>query len=411
MTGRISSSMRAVAVALLAGLAGVAHAGPGNGIRLGGSEGRLHPFLDVETRYDSNVEFSDAPIGDLILHFRPGLELRVPSDLALVEFSGALDWAQYLGLEESDTSDLSKLYANAGLAVLFNRRGAVSVRLDDDYRRQPSATSLAAAANAVVSDSNVLTVAVPVRPGGGALVVTGGARWLIETFSSYLSDDQTDYGDLGYGEVRGDVEAQWRFLPRTSTLFQAGYFQRMPNAATADDIPGFDVLAGVTGLLTPHVGATAKIGYASSSYTNTSTSASDSLSSAVADLGVEWLPIENLSVRAGYARSLGVDPDPDVAVYVSDAVSGGLRVRLAQRIAFNATARWDRLSFDAIPDGQTTYLRIDPSIEGVFGRWLTVSGGYVYSSRDTSWPVAISGATAPLDYSKNEIYLKAGVTY
>ena len=264
MTGRICSSTRAAAVALLAGLAGAAHATPGDGIRLGGSEGRLHPFLDVETRYDSNVAFTDKTIGDVILHFRPGLEAKVPGDLALVEFSGALDWAQYLGVE-GDTTDLSRMFADAKLAVLFNPRRPVSVRVDDDYAREISSTSIAVSAAAVVSDSNVLEIAVPVRPGGGALTVKGGARWLVESFSKY-QDSDLDPSGLGYGELRADLDAQWKFLPRTSTVLQAGYFVRNPSDSQLESTTGFDVAAGMTGLLTQHVGATAKVGYASSAY-------------------------------------------------------------------------------------------------------------------------------------------------
>lgn len=420
--GRTSISKRALAVALFAAVAGAAQASPGDGIRLGGSEGRLHPFLDLETRYDSNVSYgADAQaIGDLILHVRPGLELKAPGDLATVEFSGALDWAQYLGME-GDTGDLSKMYANAGLAVLFNRRGAVSVRVDDDYRRQVSTTSLAAAgAGAVVSDSNVLSISVPLKPGGGALVVTGRGQWLLESFQGYLDNDPNSYGDLGYSEVRTGIDAQWRFLPRTSTVFQAGYFQRMPSGAGREDTTGFDVLAGVTGLLTPRIGATAKVGYGSSSYKAqdlaggadpaTAPLVSKTTSSAVADVGLEWLPLENLSFRAGYARTLGVDPT--AAVYTSDGVNGGVRVKLAQRVAFRGTARWDRLSFGAIPGAETSFLRLEPAVEGAVGRWLTVSAGYAYSSRDAKWPDTTPfGTSVPTDYSKNEAYLKLALTY
>lgn len=408
MKRRTSIWTRALAAALLASVASLAGASVGDGIRLGGSEGRLHPFLDFEARYDSNVSYGqDArAVGDMILHVRPGLEVKVPGELVAVEFSGAVDWAQYLGLE-AETTDLSRMFANAGLAVVLNRRGALSLRVDDDYRRQVSTTSLAAAsASAVVSDSNVLTLSVPLKPGGGALVVTGRGQWLIETFQGYVDGDTNDYEALGYSEVRSGVEAQWRFLPRTSAVFQAGYFQRMPDGIGREDTTGFDVLAGVTGLLTPHIGATAKLGYGSSSYKalelaegGTSSLATKTAGSAVADLGLEWLPLDNLSFRAGYARTRGVDPA--AAVYEANGVNGSVGVKLAQRIAFRATARWDRLTFDST-GLETTFLRLEPSVEGAIGRWLNLAVGYAYSSRD---------ASSPTDYSKSEAFVKAGVTY
>ncbi len=398
---RISSSTKALAGLLLAAAAAVAHASPGNGIRLGGSEGRLHPFFDLETRYDSNVSYTsaNAAVADLILHFRPGAELKVPGDLAAVEATGAIDWAQYLGVE-GDTKNLSKLYADAGVAALFNRSGAVSARVDNDFRRQVSTTSLAAATTAVVSNTNVLSLSVPWKPGGGALVVSANGQWLLEAFQKYKDDPGIPLGDLGYSQFRGGGDVLWHFLPRTSAMFQAGYFTRVPNVSNrSDDASGFDLLAGLTGLLTPRIGATAKVGFG-----NTSAPTKD-VSSILADVGLEWLPMEAISFRTGYTRSLGVDPT--ASVYVADGVNASVRIKVAERFAFSGGVRYDRLNFEAIPGGAgTRFLRVDPTLEGAVGKWLNVGVGYVFSTRAASWP----GASLP-DYSKNEAFLKLGFTY
>jgi len=400
MHARILHWTKALAGLLLAAAAVVAHASPGNGIRLGGSEGRLHPFLDLETRYDSNVSYTaaNAALGDVILHVRPGAELKVPGDLAAVEFTGAIDWAQYLGVE-GDTKNLSRLYADAGLAAVFNRRGAVSMRVDNDFRRQVSATSLAAATTAVVSNANVLSLSVPWKPGGGALVVTANGQWLLESFQKYKDDPGVSLGDLGYSQFRAGADVQWHFLPRTSGLFQAGYFTRVPNASNRpDDASGFDLLAGLTGLLTPRVGATVKLGYGSTS------APTKDASSFLGDVGLEWLPLEAVSFRTGYTRSFGIDPT--ASLYVADGVSAGMRVKVADRFAFSAGVRYDRLTFEAIPNADTRLLRFDPTIEGAVGKWLTVGLGYVYSTRSATWPTA----TLP-DYAKSEAFLKVALTY
>jgi hypothetical protein len=403
MKGRIFTWTTALAALAMAAIAGAAQASPGNGIRLGGSEARLHPFIDLETRYDSNVSYSPAgqALGDLVLHLRPGVELKSPGDLAAIEFSGAIDWSQYLGVE-GDTGNLSKLYADAGFAALFNRRGAVSLRVDNDFRRQVSSTSLAAAGIAVISNTNALSLAVPWKPGGGALVVTANGSWLLESFQKYRDDPGVPLGDLGYSQFRAGADVQWRFLPRTSGIFSAGYFARVPNAADRpDEASGFDVLAGVTGLLTPRVAATAKIGFGS-----TSGPAKDS-NSVLADLGVEWLPAETISFKTGYTRAFGVDPT--ASTYVADGVSASARVKLAERFALRAGVRYDRLGFEAIPGATTSFVRVDPTVEGAFGKWLTLGVGYVYSMRTASWPAGSGGA--PPDYAKNEAFLKLGVTY
>lgn len=400
---------KALAAGAAVSLAFAAQAAPGNGIRLGGSEARLHPFLDLEARYDSNVSFTpqNQAVGDVILHFRPGLELKAPGELAAMEFSGALDWAQYLGAEK-DTSSLSKMYANASLAAAFNRSGAVSPRLDNTFARQVTTTSLSTAAGAVVSNQNTLSLSVPWKPGGGALVLAANGQWLVESFEKYQDLPGVRLADLGYNRYRGGGELQWRFLPRTSGLLQAGYYARVPNASrVAGNSTGFDVMAGVTGLMTQRIAATAKAGFGSTTSKDFSaggaTFAGKSASSFLADLAAEWLPADTISVKLGYTRTLGLDPL--VSAYTADGVSGGFKVKLAERFAFRAGARWDHLTFENVSGASTDFLRIDPAVEGQFGRWLNVGLGYVYSAR-----TAQSSAVAP-NYAKNEAYLKVGFTY
>lgn len=403
---------KALAAAAAAALAFAAQGAPGNGIRLGGSEARLHPFLDLEARYDSNVTYNEAneAVGDVVIHVRPGLELKAPGDVAAVELSAAVDWAQYTG---ADSSELSKLYANAGLAALFNRRGSVSPRIDNSFARQLSSTSLSAASAAVISNSNVLSLTVPWKPGGGALAVAASAAWMVESFEKYQSQAPLagSLSDLGYNQYRFGSELQWRFLPRTSGLLQAGYFTRVPNASrSTNEASGFDVLAGVSGLMTARIAATAKVGFGSTSAkaaSSTGAAETKDASSVLADVGLEWLPADSVAVKLGYGRSLGIDPS--VSTYVADAVRAGGKVRLLDRVALRLDGSWNRLAFEAVDGATTSFLRVEPGIDAAFGKWLTAGIGYVYSMRAADWPASAGGS--PPDYAKNEAYIKVGFAY
>lgn len=410
MTGRTATWTKALAALAAAALAGAAHAEAGNGIRLGGSDARLHPFVDLEARYDSNVLFTPAneAIADLILHVRPGLELKAPSELFAVEFSGALDWAQYLGVEKN-TSSLSNLYAIAALAAVMNRSGAVSPRIDNSFARQISTTSLSAYSSPVISNANTLSLSVPWKPGGGALVIAANAQWMVESFEKYGDVSGAGLSSLGYNQYRFGGEAQWRFLPRTSGVFQASYFTRTPNVANSpDQATGYDIMAGVTGLMTERIAATAKVGFGGTSTVASTVFGAKTASTVLADTALEWAPFDTLSFKAGYTRSFGLDPT--VAAYVADGVSGGFRVKLADRFAFRAGARWDRFAYQSLSGSSTSYLRIDPGIEGQFGRWLNLGVGYVYSMRTASGGFGAGLGTLP-DYSKNEAFVMVGFTY
>jgi hypothetical protein len=438
MRRRIFRLGAAVAAFAVAGFAHAALASAGNGIRLGGTDGRLHPFLDFETRYDSNISYGSSgnALGDAIFHFRPGLELKIQGDLAVVEFSGAIDWAQYAGLNDpgdgTSTREMSKLYAEAGFGALFNPRGVASVRLDDDFRRRISTSSLTFG-SAVISNSNTLALSVPWKPGGGALVLLFRGQWMLESFQPYMSTqgcvtgDATcstqTLGDLGYNDYRSGVEAQWRFLPRTSAVFQTGFFSHVPNAPEIQvwdevtgttvamklpNVSGIDVLTGVTGLVTPHIGASLKAGYGQTFESG------GGGGTFLTDVGGEWIPMQSASVRAGYSRAFGVDPM--ASTYTTNSVYLTGRIRMMQRYTFKGSLRYDNLAFEKL-DGTTDFFRLEPGVEATVSRWMTASLGYAFSSRKSSLQESSdSGAlqippALAFPYSKNEVWLKLGFTY
>lgn len=406
---------KALAAAAAASLALAVQAAPGNGIRLGGSDAHMHPFLDLEGRYDSNVAYTPAnqAIADLVLHVRPGLEISAPGELAAFEFNGALDWAQYMGVEK-DTTNLSKLYANASLAAAFNRNGAVSPRIDNTFARQISTTSLSAASAAVISNQNTLSLAVPWKPGGGALILAAKGQWMVETYEKYGSASPGSLADLGYNQYRGGAEVQWRFLPRTTGLLEGGYYARQPNGSTVPGkATGYDAMAGLTGLLTQRITATAKAGYGATTVSDVSAIgfAGGTTGSFLADVGAEWIPFDSLSFRLGYSRTLGLDPT--VAAYAADGVSGGFKVKLADRYVFRTSARYDHFAFKSSSssafDGATSdFLRVEPAFDAQLARWLNASLGWIYSSRSST----LNAVTlSPSSYGKSEVFLKLGLTY
>lgn len=422
MSMRISSAALAVAASLALSAAAPAHASAGNGIRLGGSEGRLHTFLDQEGRYDSNVYFrpDGQSVGDMVVHIRPGLELTVPGNALAVELSGNLDWAQYLGMDDPATEDLSKLYGQAGLGLTLNRRGSVSLEIDDQFRRGQASPTFVLG-GAVVSNLNALTVRVPWRPGGGALVFAVKGGWTLETFESYFEDASCDpaaalcdtsvLSDLGYNEVRAGAEARWRFLPRTSALIEAGWFSRAPNdVQLSDEVSGVEAQAGVTGLVTPHFGGTVKLGYG-----DTLGSADEDFRTWLATLEGEWIANEVASVRVGYVHGLGVDPGSGRAaalalggIHSASRTYAAGRVLFGGRYALRGLVQWERRTYELSPEKPSfDILRLEPAFEAVVARWLTASLGYAYTDRD--WTDDREGAG--FAYAKNEAWLRLAFTY
>ncbi len=414
----VTQSVGRVAGALLAlAFATAASASAGNGIRLGGSEGRMHPFLELEGRYDSNVFYVAEPtigqksVGDLILHVRPGFDLAVPGELVVAEAGGSLDWAQYLGLESADTrKELSKLYGQASLGLKVNPRGVVGFELDDEFRRAQGTTALVLS-NAVISNSNALRVRVPFRPGGGALVLTANGAWQLETYERYFAGAPDPTG-LGYNEYRAGGEIAWRFLPRTAAILEGAWFSRVPEGSGLSTAGGVEVQGGVKGLVTPHLGATVEAGYTSSLGVDTG-----NLKTWMATLEAEWIATDSARVKAGWRHGLGIDPGP--SLYTSNRVYGGGRILLAGRYGLKLDVDFEQRSYDRIVLGTVVstssssadVVRVEPALDAAVARWMTASVGYAYSKRTSSFSLPYAAQVPGFAYSKNEAWLRLNVRY
>jgi hypothetical protein len=414
-----------VALLLAATAPAPAEAGLGTGIRVGGNDGRLHLFLDMELRYDSNTAFFYQPAlvndGDLILHVRPGLTLNVPGESVTLDFKGALDWAQYFGVNDSATQDLSALYGYADLVVGFNRKGQVGLDLDEKFTRTNQAQSYVLTSGAI-SNYNDLLIGIPWRPSSGALTVTPAFEWGLESYQQYKSGlacdpavnplcDPATLGKLGYNVLTGALGVNWKFLPKTAAVFDASYFDRIPNSTDYSlGVTGYRVQAGATGLVTQHWAATVKAGYGSTlSLTNTSATPTpaDSLGTWLATLVLEWIPQEKSSVRLGYNHDLGIDVGVQYSLYTVSHVTLDAKTQLGGRFNLLATVDWANLGYVDAANTSSDVLTAKAAAQAELAKWLLVELAYQYTDRTTN----LVNPPPSWQYSRNEVWLRGVVTY
>jgi hypothetical protein len=401
----------AAAAAALA-LAPAARAGVGNGIRFG--DGRMHLYLTVEPRYDSNVSLdpSGQAIGDVAVHLRPGLTFEADGDLLDVRFDGAIDFVQYLGVESADTTDLSRIDATAALGLGLNREGVLGLELEDRLTRSDQTQSLAIP-TAAISIANVLDLTVPWRPGGGALVASAGGRWIVESFEPYLEgfvcDPATDpacdtalYSQLGYNEVQLFGEGRWKFLPRTSAVLRATWLERIPNDETVA-LPGsgLKILGGLTGLVTSRFAATIEGGWG-----DTFDSVGVPYSTWLANVEAEWIPNETVRGTIGYSHGYDFDPGIATALYGSDRAWVEAHALLG-RLTLGLVGRWDRLEY-VLSDSTTQVVQVTPTAEMEAARWIRLGLGYRFTTRSSAGSLADLPAW---EYTKNEVWLSIRLVY
>jgi len=418
---------RLLVLALLILAATPAQAALGNGIRVGGSEGRLHPFVELELRYDSNVAyFMDVPgvttsTGDLILHVRPGLQLSVPGDSVAVELRAVLDWAQYFGVQDSRSTELSQLYANASLGVGFNRKGQVGFEIDESYVRSNQANVYSIAAG-VVSNFNDLRLSMPWRPGGGALTATLSGDWMVESFDAFKTGPSCDpavnpycnaayLSDLGYNNLGVGAGLNWKFLPKTAALLDLSWFDRIPNSsAYSIGTTGMRAQAGVSGLVTTHLAATLKAGYGTTLDVTLDPSAGPAPSNYGTFLGtaaLEWIPSTFSTLKLGVNHDLGVDPGITYALYGITHLSIDGKSKLNSTFSVGLLLDYAMLAYQDAASTGTQVFTAKPVVQAELARWLMVELAYQYTNRATD----LASPPPGWEYSKQEVWLRGVVTY
>jgi Putative beta-barrel porin 2 len=401
----------ALAALLLAG-AERGEASPGNGIRLGGSAGRLHPYLELEGRYDSNIAYTEPgkSVGAFIIHVRPGLTLDSPGEQVAVDLKANLDWEQVLGSQ----SGLSRLYGQAELGVGFNRRGELGLEFSDVFSRSAS-TQAMSLGTAVISNSNELSVKVPYRPGGGALVTTAYGDWQLATYEPFdktqlcaagtPSCDTSQLAKLGYSSITAGVDSRWKFLPRTAAVLQGEYFVHQPqDTQYGDNGSGIRLWTGVAGLFGAHLAGTVKGGYGDTFGTFGVT-----FRTWLANVEAEWLPVETTGLKGGYVHDYDADAGKSF-LYSSHRVYVEAHTLLEGRYTARLNGSWEHRIYEQRSGTSADLLTFEPVAEAELARWLHAGLGYVFTKRTSKFPAG-TPALPGYAFDKHEVYLQLRGTY
>ena len=405
----------------------------GNGIRVGGAEGRLHPFVELELRYDSNVatyyQPASRPGGDLILHVRPGLPLNVPGDTVAVDLRAVLDWAQYFGIQDSSrietTKDLSNLYANVSLGVGFNRKGQVGFEIDEKFARsnQPTVYSIATGDHLQLQRPHAERAVAPGRRGPDR----GPGRRLVHRVLRGLQ--------VGRGlrplqrqpvlqlalplrarlqQLGANLGANWKFLPKTAALLDLSWFDRVPNSTLYSIAgTGMRAQAGVTGLVTTHLAATVKAGYGTTLSLSLDPAAVPQATVSrfgtwLALVSAEWIPSQPLEPQADLEPRPRLRPRHHLGALHRHPRDAGREEQAQQPAHRRRPGGLGHARPTATRPARTSnVLTARPSLQAELTRWLMLELAYQYTDRTTD------AATAPpgWKYSKHEVWLRGVVTY
>lgn len=426
-------------------LASVAHAEPGGHIHLGNST-EIAPSLQVAGEYHSNPYLTEdseqdpaTPGGALAV--APSVVVSVDTpDLAL-QFAGGLIIRKYFAeaLTPLDRYSDYSLTLNAdvlpqskiGVHVdekLVNRSRAIEV--DEETADEPADLNL-------VHLSNLTRVQLAIHP-GGALSVDVGGHFSSDTYKT-PEDADTDFldrknGRLGYGP---DLDADWRFFPRTAVVLDAyaDFFDWQRNILdfgsgnylSKPDGMELHTLLGVRGQLTDKVVVGVLAGYGQIS--NDTSSVTDftsagpidaaTLAGLVADAELDlsgfpggllvtvegaWSPAENHTLTLGFRRDFD---DVSFTNYVAyNNVIGRYQGLLADRFSVLGEVLLRLESYEGAVVRDDSFFRGRLDLAFRTTSFLDLGAGVVYSTRKNT-----EGGYSDVDYKDVTATFGATFTY
>jgi hypothetical protein len=397
------------------------------GFKIG--EGRLHPFLEVDGRFDSLVGFfnrdaSGAAIAspELIFHARPGLKFDLDTPSTFVSFNGAGEYLWYTGLLSPGSRQLSRFQANVALDTKFNRDGAVEVNLGDNLVRSDRTQNPALGVGAISLFNNVY-LSLPIHPGGRALEVTPKVSWAVEFFEALLpglvpqcnagqfSCDPATVPRSNYSNLNFGLNARWKFLPKTALIVDVNSdYRSYFNDATATKVL-FRAQAGLAGLISPRIAVTLLAGYGGD-FTN------GSIHTVIGNAEFSYTVTEQSRIAVGYARN--TVPVPLIGAMVDDRgyLRGGLGL-LGGRVLINAQLSADYFTFLGAPlnamapvpnpvrNDFLLSLNVGPTV--VVTSWFDVSASYTLTLRTS---VGADTSNLPsLNFPRHEALLRLNFHY
>ena len=294
----------------------------GPGYRVGDFE--LHPGASAEFGYDSNYlrRAPDAePLGSLRLRLTPSFSISTlgrqrresaqgQTTLPSVEFKGgaSLTYNEFFPLVSGAAASVVRAQRNLGASVdlgltIFPGR-SWSGALNLSYMRALNPTDQGAILNGDGATQLAFNRNMP--RGTAELVWTPGAglfEWRLGYSFSGTIFEAPEFAQLTNLNNAVTTRGRWRFLPRTSLMYDASFgfitYTNPADAGQGGKIASHPMRArlGLNGLITPSFSILALAGWGASFYSNSSGAPNEDFDSVIGQLELKWFLTPNPSTN------------------------------------------------------------------------------------------------------------------
>lgn len=398
-----------------------------NGIQL--TDGvTMHVGAGAETGYDTNVFYQDKGsvnfIGSGILRATGFAQItnstrtgQAPAGMSFSAGAG-LQYRRYLSDNPLLDGYRNAFMPTAHLSLGVNS-GQFALAFVDSFVRSEDAP-YTPGQESFIRDNNVASVEGRWAPGGGRLSTT--LRYT--NFLDIYEDAALKPASSVTHQIL--VDASWKWLPKTAVFVQAsqGYITYLYDTSTK--VPSYPLraFAGLRGLITARIAALIALGYVNGFYSNGATTSGflgSSYFQAQTMITPTLVSRLVLGFKHDFANSVVSNFSYDDTFYLSYAH------QIAGRVSASVSGRYMRRQYEGNLVGATTAgeTRVDnlftvgASVDYYPRNWIYVGVGYsLYSNLSNASLIVVPDPADPmttttesLDYVKQQVFARLGVTY
>jgi len=405
-----------------------------NGIQV--SDGVLmHVGAGAEGGYDSNVFYQNTntigsglvrvtAFGELTNATRTGM---VPSGLSFDARAG-LQYRRYMGTDTALDNYRNAFMPSAGLSLGTSASATVGLAFSDNFLRMEDPPYNPGQAQ-IIRDNNQAAADVRWAPGGGRINVDFRYTNMVDIFEV----NTYSYADSLTQELM--LDGAWKWLPKTAIFAQArqGYISYLNNPPTMvggaappkySSFP-LHLVAGLRGLVTEKLAALVALGYTNSFYsctfnavtTTNCVSTSGVLGSTYANLELTYRPTVLARVVLGYRH----DNQNSVisTFYYTETVYASYVQQVGGRAALDLSGRYENRNYQGYlnPTNNTTpatrvdnFFMVGATLDYFLRDWAYAGIGYALVANQSDYTLN-AGPNGSVNYVKNQVFARLGVTY
>jgi hypothetical protein len=394
----------------------------------------LHVGAGAEAGYDSNVFYGSssvpgAVIGSGILRFNGFGEITnasrgggVPS--ISYDLRAGLTYRRYTSSNPNVERFNNAFMPSAGLS-LGTSSGKWTLTLSDTFLRQedPPYAGTIVGSNPITRDNNLAALQAGWSPGGGRIAATIRYTNAIDIFEQ---SSGFSYANSLTNNLMLDLS--WKWLPKTAIFLQANqgwvtYLNPQPAGSTNQKVTSYPlrVYAGLRGLVTPKVTGLVALGYVNSFYTSGATT-TGFWGSTYVDLQAIITPTMLNRITVGYHQDFVNSVISNF--YYQYSVYASYVQQLAGRLALDVSARVSYLDYQGLlfvmnPNANRTDVTVlgGATLDYFVRSWIYAGVGYSLATDFSDFklqgfdPATMTTTSTPVDYVKQQVFARLGVTY